>query len=288
MNQLDRSERAAILRALVEGSSIRATARMTGNSRNTVTKLILDMAAVCDAYSDQHLRSLESKRLQIDEAWAFCYCKARQVSRAKGIPDEERGQFGRGDCWTFAALDADSKLVASWLVGPRDGGTATAFCEDLAGRLATRVQLTSDALKAYLEGIEAAFGADIDFAQLQKHYASVRVEGTQRYSPPECTGVSCRIIVGDPDPAHVSTSYIERLNLSLRMASRRYTRLTNAFSKKLENHVAATCLFFFHYNFVRGHMTLKGKTPAQAAGVAGRRWSIEDMASLLEGRNPES
>ena len=213
----------------------------------------------------------------MDEIWAFCYAKAKNVPAAK------QGVFGYGDVWTFAAIDADTKMVPSWLVGSRDTGSATELMQDLAGRLSNRVQLTTDGLKAYLSAVEDAFGGDIDFAQLNKIYANAPSGPETRYSPAVCTGAEKRLVCGDPDRKHVSTSYVERQNLTMRMSMRRFTRLTNGFSKKVENHAAAVALHFFHYNFVRPHMTLgKGVTPCMAAGVTDRRWTIEDMIALLE------
>jgi IS1 family transposase len=281
-NVLSSPDRAAVVAALVEGCSIRSTSRMTGVARNTVTKLLLDLADACARYSDAHLRELPCRRLQVDEAWAFCYAKQ------KNVPEHLRGTFGYGDVWTFCGIDAETKLIPSWLVGPRDGGSATELMQDLAGRLGRRVQLTTDGHTMYLEAVEDAFGADVDYAMLQKIYGA-SPEGETRYSPAECIGCKRQAIQGEPDPKHISTSYIERQNLTLRMSMRRFTRLTNGFSKKLENHVAAVALHFFHYNFCRPHMTIKGRTPAQAAGVTSRRWAIEDMVRLLaEAENSKS
>jgi len=275
-NVLSTSDRAAVVAALVEGNSIRATSRMTGVARNTVTKLLLDLAAVCAKYSDDAMRDLRCRRLQIDEIWAFCYAKA------KNVPAEKRGEFGYGDVWTFCVIDAETKLVPSWLVGPRDAGSATELMQDLAGRLRHRVQITTDGLKAYVGAVEDAFGGEVDYAMLQKIYGNAPTGPETRYSPAECIGCKAEAIQSSPDPAHVSTSYIERQNLTMRMSIRRFTRLTNGFSKKLENHTAAVALHFFHYNFVRQHQTLgKGVTPAMAAGVSSRRWSVEDVIGLL-------
>jgi IS1 family transposase len=274
-NVLSTAKRAAVISALVEGNSIRATVRMTGVAKNTVVKLLVELAGVCQSYADEHLRDLPCKRLQVDEIWAFCY------SKAKNVPTEKRGVFGYGDVWTFCAIDADSKLVPSWLVGSRDVGCATEVMQDLVGRLSNRVQITTDGLKAYVSAVEEAFGGDVDFAQLHKIYAAAPNGPETRYSPAECTGCEKRVVTGNPDAKHVSTSYVERQNLTMRMSIRRFTRLTNAFSKKVENHTAQVAVHFFHYNFCRPHMTLKGKTPVQAAGVDARRWSIEDMVRLL-------
>jgi IS1 family transposase len=273
-NVLSTPKRAAVVAALVEGNSIRATVRMTGVAKNTVVKLLVELADVCQSYADEHLRNLPCKRLEVDEIWAFCYAKAKNVPAAK------KGTFGYGDVWTFAAIDADTKLIPSWLVGSRDVGCATELMQDLAGRLSNRVQITTDGLKAYVSAVEGAFGGDVDFAQLVKIYAAVP-GGEVRYSPAECIGTQKHAITGNPDEKHVSTSYIERQNLTMRMSIRRFTRLTNAFSKKVENHTAHVAVHFFHYNFVRPHMTLKGKTPAQAAGVDAHRWTVEDMIRLL-------
>jgi IS1 family transposase len=248
---------------------------MTGVAKNTVVKLLVELAGVCQAYADEHLRNLPCRRLQVDEIWAFCY------SKAKNVPQDKKGQFGYGDVWTFVAIDADTKLVPSWLVGSRDVGCATELMQDLVGRLSNRVQLTTDGLKAYVSAVEEAFGGSVDFAQLVKIYSNAPSGPETRYSPAECTGTQKHAIVGNPDEKHVSTSYVERQNLTMRMSIRRFTRLTNAFSKKVENHTAQVALHFFHYNFVRPHMTLKGLTPVQAAGVDARRWSVVDMVRLL-------
>jgi IS1 family transposase len=274
-NVLSREKRAAVVTALAEGSSIRSTCRMTGVAKNTVVKLLVELGSVCARYQDEVLRDLSCKRLQIDEIWGFCY------SKQKNVPEKFRGVFGYGDVWTFIAIDADTKLCPSFLVGSRDGGTATAFCQDLASRLENRVQLTSDGHTMYLEAMEDAFGADVDYAMLQKIYGTPQ-EAEKRYSPAECIGFKVEAIQGNPDRKHISTSYIERQNLTVRMSMRRFTRLTNAFSKKVENLAAAVALHFMHYNFCRPHMSLKGRTPAQAAGVTSRRWISEDIVRLLE------
>lgn len=274
-NVLSTARRAAVISALVEGNSIRATVRMTGVAKNTVVKLLVELAGVCQAYADENLRNLPCKRLQVDEIWAFCY------SKQKNVPTAKQGVFGYGDVWTFVAIDADSKLVPSWLVGSRDIGSATEVMQDLVGRLANRVQLTTDGLKAYVSAVEDAFGGSVDFAQLVKIYGNAPAGPETRYSPADCLGTQKHAITGCPDEKHVSTSYVERQNLTMRMSIRRFTRLTNAFSKKVENHTAQVAVHFFHYNFCRQHMSLKGKTPVQAAGVDSRRWSIEDMVRLL-------
>jgi IS1 family transposase/lambda repressor-like predicted transcriptional regulator len=275
-NVLSNADRTAVIAALVEGCSIRSTSRMTGVARNTVTKLLLDLAKVCATYSDEHLVNLPCKRLQVDEIWEFCYAKA------KNVPADKKGVFGYGDVWTFVAIDADTKLVPSWLVGSRDIGSATELMQDLAGRLVSRVQLTTDGLKAYLSAVEDAFGGDVDYGMLNKIYANAPSGPETRYSPAECTGCEKRVIVGNPDAKHVSTSYVERQNLTMRMSMRRFTRLTNGHSKKVENHAAAIAVHFAHYNFCRVHSSLgKGVTPAMAAGVESRKWEIADLIALL-------
>jgi IS1 family transposase len=280
-NVLSNADRTAVVAALVEGNSIRSTSRMTGVARNTVTKLLLDLAKVCAAYSDERLVSLPCKRLQVDEIWEFCYAKA------KNVPPAKKGVFGYGDIWTFVAIDADTKLVPSWLVGLRDIGSATELMQDLVSRLSGRVQLTTDGLKAYLSAVEDAFGGDVDYGMLNKIYAAPPNGPETRYSPAECTGCEKRRIVGDPDEKHVSTSYVERQNLTMRMSMRRFTRLTNGHSKKVENHAAAIAVHFAYYNFCRVHMSLgkgqdgKGRTPAMAAGVETRKLEIGDLIALL-------
>jgi IS1 family transposase len=276
MNRLDTETRCRIIAALVEGNSIRATVRMTGAAKNTVQKLLLEIGEKALDYQDRTLRNLPCERIQIDECWAFCYAKAKNVT-----PEIIAKNPGAGDCWTWAAIDADTKLIPSWIIGPRDGTTARIFVNDLADRLADRVQLTSDGLNFYLTAVARAFRGDVDYAQLQKIYSK---EATGRYSPAECIGTKRQPISGDPDPAHVSTSYIERANLTMRMGMRRFTRLTNAFSKKIEHHSAAVALHMLHYNFVRIHQTLK-MTPAMAAGVTDRLWEIRDIVALLDEKN---
>lgn len=275
MNKLSRDARAQILGMMVEGVSIRAISRMTGASKNTIVKLLADAGEAFSDYQDRTLRGLTCKRVQVDEIWAFVYAKAKNVETAKAAPE------GAGDCWTWMAIDADTKLIPSFYVGARDADAAQTFIADLAGRLANRVQLTSDGHKPYLEAVEQSFGADIDYAMLVKHYGTP--EGALgRYSPGECTGISLRRVEGRPDLAHVSTSYAERANLTLRMGSRRFTRLTNAFSKKVENHAHSIAIHTMHYNFVRIHQTLRC-TPAMAAGVSATLWELADMVKVLEG-----
>lgn len=277
MNKLDIKTRARILACLVEGNSIRATVRMTGAAKNTVVKLLADVGAACAAYQDKTLRNLPCKRLQADEIWSFVYAKAKNVPSAKAAPE------GAGDAWTWTAIDADTKLVAAWTIGPRDGGVAYEFMQDVASRMANRVQLTTDGLKAYLEAVEGAFGADIDFAQLVKLYGEAPNAGPERkYSPNICLGARPTVVTGDPDMAHVSTSYVERQNLTMRMSMRRFTRLTNGFSKKLENLGHAVALHFMYYNFGRIHQSLR-ITPAMAAGVSDHVWELEEIAALADG-----
>ena len=278
MNRLDSATRCRVIAALVEGCSIRATVRTTGVAKNTIQKLLIELGAACSAYQDQILRDLPCKRVQVDECWAFCYAKAKNVR-----PDIAAKNPFAGDVWTWAAIDADTKLIPSWIIGPRDGITARIFVNDLAGRLADRIQLTSDGLKAYLGAVEHAFRGDVDYAQLVKIYGETS-EGQKRYSPAECVGCERHTVVGYPDSEHISTSYIERANLTMRMGMRRFTRLTNGFSKKIENHTAAVALHMMHYNFVRIHSTLR-TTAAMAAGVTSKLWEIADIVALLDQEN---
>jgi IS1 family transposase len=273
MNRLPMAKRVAVVKALVEGCSIRSTVRMTGVAKNTVSKLILELGAACTAYQDKALRDLPSKRLQCDEIWSFVGGKDKNIS-------QDKRDAGLGSIWTWTALDADSKLIVSWLVGSRDAGTAWEFMQDVAARLRIRVQLTTDGHKPYLSAVEDAFGSGVDFAVLQKLYGADQ-EGEKRYSPAECIGVKVETITGAPDPKHISTSYVERQNLTMRMSMRRFTRLTNAFSKKVENHAAAVALYFMYYNFGRVHQTLR-VTPAMEAGVTDHVWTVEEIVSLLD------
>ena len=283
MNKLPLNTRKLILRCLVEGQGVRATARTADVSKNTVVKLLIDAGKACAAYQDRALRNLSCRRIQVDEIWSFIYAKEKNVPRARSAPPEA------GDVWTWTAICADTKLVPSWRVGDRSGATAIEFMDDLRGRLANRVQLTSDGHKAYLEAVEGAFGGDVDYAQLVKLYGEpTGQKGHERkYSPSECTGTLKRRVEGNPDPAHVSTSYAERNNLTMRMSMRRFTRLTNAFSKKVENHEHSVALHFMYYNFCRQHKSLNGISPAMAAGVAGRLWDIEDIIQLVDEAAPK-
>lgn len=243
-----------------------------GVSKNTVAKLLADAGHACADYQDRTFRGLTCKRVQVDEIWSFVY------SKQKNTPEEKRGEAG--DVWTWTAIDADTKLVLSWLVGGRDAEYANAFMEDVAGRLAHRVQLTSDGHYAYLDAVERAFGADVDYAALIKIYGQAP-EGQRRYSPAVCVGARRDTVTGRPDKAHISTSYVERQNLTMRMHMRRFTRLTNAFSKKIDNHAHAVALHFMYYNFVRIHKTLR-MTPAMAAGVTDKLWEVSDIVQVLE------
>ena len=273
MNRLTNDERAKILHLLCEGMSIRAITRTTGASKNTVAKLLIDAGKACAAYHDANVRNVKASRVQVDEIWSFTYAKQKNVAAAKSAPDEA------GDTWTWTAIDADSKLILSYLVGGRDANYATEFMFDLRERLANRVQLTSDGHRAYLEAVDYAFDGDVDYAQLVKLYGPSSTAG--RYSPPQCIGAKRRSRIGNPDEAHVSTSYVERQNLTMRMHMRRFTRPTNTFSKKVENHAHAVALHMMYYNFVRIHKTLR-VTPAMEAGVADRLWEIADIAKLIE------
>ncbi len=286
MNRLPTSKRAEIIRCLVEGNSIRSTVRITGASKNTIAKLFVDLGAACSAYQDEHLRNLKCRRIQLDEIWSFTYAKQKNVPTAKRAPE------GAGDTWTWTAIDAETKLLVCWLVGGRDSEYASDFINDLRSRLANqRVQLTTDGHSPYLEAVEGAFGADVDYAMLVKLYGAAPAEGApgsaqRRYSPGVCTGTRKTAIAGKPDPAHVSTSYAERHNLTMRMGIRRFTRLTNAFSKKVEHHAHALAIYFMHYNFVRIHQSLR-VTPAMAAGVTDRLWSMEDVAAVVDAAAPK-
>jgi IS1 family transposase len=275
MNKLSREKQGQVIMSLVEGNSIRATVRMTGISKNTIVKLLADIGRACNDYQDKVFRNLPCKRIQCDEIWAFCYAKE------KNVPKDKKGVFGYGDVWTFTALCADTKLVPSWLIGRRDLTNATIFMKDLAARLKNRVQLTTDGHKMYLEAVETAFGSDIDFSQLIKIYGPSQEE--IRYSPAQCLGTEKHRINGNPDNKAISTSYVERQNLTMRMNMRRFTRLTNAFSKKVENLNYAVALHFMYYNFCRFHQTLR-VTPAMEAGVTDHVWEISEILELIESK----
>ena len=272
MNRMPIAKRAKILGLLVEGMSLRAVSRVADCSINTVTKLLVDVGSACAEYQNKALVNLPCKRVQCDEIWSFVGAKQKNVAQ---------GAQGYGDVWTWTAICADTKLIASWMVGSRDGEAAAAFVADLAPRLANRVQLTTDGHKAYLQAVEDAFGADVDYAMLVKLYGAPQGrQDERRYSPAECTGTIKGAVQGKPDPRHVSTSYVERQNLTMRMSMRRFTRLTNGFSKKIDNHMHAVALHFMHYNFGRIHKTLR-VTPAMEAGIADHVWSLEEIAALV-------
>jgi IS1 family transposase len=275
MNKLPTAKRVQILSMLCEGSSMRAITRIADVTLNAVTKLLIDAGKACAAYHDEHVRNVKATRIQCDEIWAFCYSKQKNVASAKAAPD------GAGDVWTWTALEASHKMIVSYMVGGRDSEYAMGLMDDLRSRLANRVQLTTDGHKAYLSAVEEAFGDDVDYAQLVKLYGEAPEAFKGRYSPAECIGARKETITGSPDRKHVSTSYVERSNLSIRMHSRRFTRLTNAHSKKLENHAWAVALHVTFYNFVRMHSTLR-MTPAMAAAVSKRLWDVSDIVALID------
>lgn len=274
MRKLSPSERARILHMLCEGNSIRAITRITGASKNTVAKLLIDAGMVCMAYHDEHVRNLKSTHIEVDEIWTFTYAKEKNVKKAKAAPE-----FA-GDTWTWTALDNDSKLIVSYLVGSRDSEYAFAFIDDLRERIDNRFQLSSDGLGFYVQAVEEAFGDDIDYGQIMKLYGNPSIT-PGRYSPPQCIGARKRRVRGRPDRDQISTSHVERQNLTMRMHMRRFTRLTNAFSKKVENHAYAVALHMMYYNFVRIHQKLR-VTPAMAASVTDRLWEIGDIVALIE------
>ena len=274
MNRLSTAKRVQVVAALVEGNSIRATARMTDVSKPTILKLLADLGPACARYQDEHMRNLRCRRVQCDEIWQFCYAKQKNVAQAKNAPE------GAGDVWTWVAIDADTKLIPSWLVGDRGLGSAYTFMHDLAERVSNRIQLTTDGHRVYLEAVESAFNLDVDYAMLQKVYGA-DPDAARRYSPASIRGCSTDIVTGAPNPKHVSTSFVERQNLTMRMSMRRFTRLSNGFSKKIENHAHAVALHFMHYNFARIHRSLR-VTPAMEAGVSNHVWSLEGIVGLLE------
>jgi IS1 family transposase len=277
MNTLTTAKRTAVVRCLVEGNSIRATVRITGVAKNTVTKLLVDLGAACSEYQDRVLRNLPCQFLQADEIWSFCNAKARNV------PDAHRDDPEWGDVWTWTAIDRETKLVPSWYVGDRTAESAVVLMDDLRSRLAHRIQLSTDGHKAYINAVQDAFGDDVDYAQIVKLYG-VDPEADHKYSPAKCLGQQVTRITGVPDLAEVGTSHVERQNLTMRMGMRRFTRLTNAFSRKVENLAAAVSLHFMYYNFARPHMSLANpypRTPAMAAGVSDHVWKIEEIVALL-------
>jgi IS1 family transposase len=278
MNKLSIEERVKIIAALVEGNSIRATCRMTGAAKGTAIRLLESVGKACADYQNEHLRNLNCKQIQIDEIWSFCYAKD------KNVPEDKKDKFGYGDVWTFTAIDADTKLVPSWLVGLRDGGYAYTFVKDLEDRLINRVQVTTDGHKIYFDAVESAFYKGVDYAMLVKLYGA-EPEREKRYSSSDCIATEKHILQGNPDPDKISTSYVERQNLTMRMNMRRFTRLTNGFSKKIENLEHAVALHFMYYNFARVHKSLANpypRTPAMAAGIENHIWTIEEIVKLLD------
>jgi IS1 family transposase len=276
MNRLDFHSRTQVINCLIEGCSIRATVRMTGVAKKTVMRVLVEVGEVCADYQDRVFRNLKSRRLQLDEIWTWIYCKEKNRTQEIALKNPDAG-----DIWLWVAIDADSKLVASWMLGRRDLATAKDFVNDLASRLSNRVQITSDGHRPYLEAIEGAFGSEVDYSQLHKIYGANSVEDFRRYSPGRCIGCEMKPVSGNPDPKHVSTSYVERQNWTLRTNMRRYTRLSNGFSRKLDNHAAAVALTYFSYNFIKIHRTLR-MTPAMAAGVTDRLWDVADLVALWE------
>jgi IS1 family transposase len=273
MNKLTTAKRVAVVSALIEGCSVRSTSRLTGVSKGAILRLLAEVGTACATFQDEAIRNLRTKRVQADEIWSFCYAKDKNVTAA--IREKNPAA---GDVWTWTALDADSKLMISWLVGDRNSATAHAFMSDVAARLANRIQLTTDSYTLYLGAVDNAFVSDIDYAQLHKIY---KANATGRYSPAVCIGCTKNDVCGSPDPKHVTTSHVERQNLTMRMHMRRFTRLTNAFSMKIENHCHSVALFYMHYNFARIHQTLR-VTPAMEAGIAKTVWSIQDIVELTE------
>lgn len=278
MNKLSRDKQIEIVAALVEGNSIRAISRMADVSRNTISKLLLDLGAACERYHDEHVTNLKTKRVQADEIWAFV------GKKDKALTPEELNTFGIGSTWTWVAMDADSKLIVSYFTGDRSFDSAYVLMKDAASRLSNRVQLTTDGHKAYLDAVDKAFYGNIDYAQLIKIYGESGNGAETRYSPGECTGTKKRRVLGRPVKQDVSTSYVERQNLTMRMGMRRFTRLTNGFSKSVEHHMASIALHFMHYNFVRIHQTLR-MSPAMSAGVTNHLWNIGDLVDLLDTRD---
>jgi IS1 family transposase len=282
MNKLPLATRVQILSMLCEGSSMRSISRVADVSFNTVAKLLVDAGKACAAFHDEKVRGLMTERVQVDEIWTFTAAKQRNV------PGMKRPVPGAGDTWTWTAIDADSKLIVSWLVGGRSREYAVAFLEDVAERLLLRIQLTSDGHGPYPQAVEQAFGDDVNFAVLQKIYRATPDGSKGRYSPAQCIGATKEIIEGRPDPKHISTSYAERQNLTMRMQMRRFTRLTNAFSKKFDNHVHMVALYTVWYNYVKQHKSLKGLSPAMAANISDTLWSVTDLAEMVEAATPKS
>ena len=282
MNRLPTKTRITVLNMLVEGSSIRSISRVTGVSKDTVSSLLVDAGKACMAFHDQAVQDVHASHTQCDEIWSFCYSKQKNAGRAKNVIDVA------GDVWTWTGIDSDTKLIVSWLVGGRDAEYAIEFMDDLRGRLANRVQLSTDGYGAYLDAVEGAFGGSIDYAQLIKVYGQPSDEDRRRYSPAQCLSVRKREISGAPNMAEVNTSYVERHNLTMRMSMRRFTRLTNAFSKKVQNHIYAVALYTVWFNFVRLHSSLKGQTPAQAAGLAAGQLTMRQLVDRINERAPKA
>jgi len=277
MNKLSIEKKTQVITALVEGNSIRATCRMTGTAKGTVTRLLASVGVACARYQDEHIRNLPCKHIQCDEIWSFCYAKQ------KNVPEDKQGRLGYGDVWTWTAIDADTKLVPSWLVGLRSAGYGHKFMKDLKSRLANRVQITTDGHKVYLWAVEDTFGPEVDYAMLVKLYGD-EPESERRYSSANCIAAEPRVIQGNPDPTKISTSFVERQNLTMRMSMRRFTRLTNGFSKKIENLEHAVALHFMYYNFARPHKTLANpypRTPSMAAGISDHIWTVEEIVKLV-------
>jgi len=274
MNRLATDKRTAVIAALIEGTSINATCRLTGAAKNTVLKLLKEIGCACAAYHNAHVRNLRVRRVQADEIWSFVYGKDKNLTL-------EQVQSGLGSVWTWKAIDADTKLVISYTIGDRGADTAKTFMQDVASRINNRIQLTTDGHRVYADAVEDAFGADIDYAMLVKIYGASNENPESRYSPATCIGCRTGVLAGNPDPDHISTSFVERSNLSMRMGMRRFTRLTNGFSKKVENHGHMVALYFMHFNFCRVHKTLR-VTPAMEAGLTGHVWTLEELIGLLE------
>jgi IS1 family transposase len=275
MNRLDSETRAHVINCLIEGCSIRATVRMTGVAKKTVMRVLVEVGEVCADYQDRTFRRLTTRRIQLDEIWTWIYCKQKNRSQEIALKNPDAG-----DIWLWVAIDADSKLVVTWMLGQRDLSTAKDFVNDLASRLSKKVQITSDGHRPYLQAIEDAFGEDVHYAMLQKIYGA-SIENETRYSPAQCIGCEMKVVTGSPDPDHISTSYVERQNWAVRTNMRRYTRLSNGFSRSLRNHAAATALNYFAYNFIKIHSTLR-MSPAMAANVSDRLWDVKDLVTLWE------
>jgi IS1 family transposase len=280
MNRLSTAKRAQVIAALIEGNSINATCRMLGMGKHTVLRLLEDAGCACAAYHDAMVRGLSVTRAQCDEVWSFIYAKQKNVT-------EEQMAEGAGDCWTWTAIDADTKLIISYMLGDRGAATAQAFMQDVASRIGNRIQLTTDGHRVYADAVEDAFGSEIDYAMLVKIYGASNDSPESRYSPATCIGCRTGVLAGNPNPKYISTSYVERQNLSMRMGMRRFTRLTNGFSKKFENHAHQVALYFFHYNFCRVHTTLR-VTPAMEAGLTDHIWTLAELCSLLPEKKPNA